>query len=633
MARGWNFPSNNYGESAGFGEAGIETFKGSLFSSLAREICQNSLDARLDNSKPVKIEIILSEVSKNKIPGINELKKALNSCREYSEKANAIKFFENAVDICNSDTVRVLRISDYNTTGLTGSSAVKSSPWLDLVKSSGVSNKGGDQGGSFGIGKKAPFACSDLRTVFYNTLDKYGEKAYQGVARLISFPTLNLSNGESELTQGNGYYGELQHNSAIKELIHIDEYVRTEVGTDVFILGFINHSEWETEVIKSVIDGYLISILHNQLEVVVNNTVINSETLKDLIDEYQKDIPLAHNYYQVLTSEKTVCIVEDFQGLGELELRILIEKDFKRKVLMARNSGMKILDKQNISSAIQFAGVCILKDKDLNEYFREMENPQHNDWEPDRYSDDEILKKEAKKRKQALFKFVKDKVLEVGRTTVSDEMDAVGAGEFVPDIDVTSGEDVNKIESISNEIKDYTPIKKIENLKIERGSQVVEDNDVESDELTLGGIQEDGDLPTPEYNHNNGSQGENAGENVDGHGNYTDDGNIKMPKTIAVKPLKLRVFLCNAEEKMYKLSFTPDRSAKNAYVEISIAGEQSNLNVEILEAKLPNNCPIVHNKNRILIGDIEANKPFSVMYSIKYNELCSMGVVVYGYKI
>lgn len=633
MSIGWNFPSNNYGESAGFGEAGIETFKGSLFSSLAREICQNSLDARLDNSKPVKIEIMLSDVCKDKIHGINELKTALNSCREYSEKANAIKFFENAIEICDSDTVRVLRISDYNTTGLTGSSAAKSSPWLDLVKSSGVSNKGGDQGGSFGIGKKAPFACSDLRTVFYNTLDKNGEKAYQGVARLISFPKVNLLNGESELTQGNGYYGELPHNLAIKELIQIDEYIRTEVGTDVFILGFINHSEWETEVVKSIIDGYLISILDNQLEVVVNDTIINNETLENLVEKYKKDIPLAHNYYQVLTSEKTVRIVEDFQGLGELDLRILIEKDFKRKVLMARNSGMKILDKNNISSSIQFAGVCILKDKKLNEYFREMENPQHNDWEPDRYSDDEKLKKEATKIKKALFKFVKDKVLEIGRATVTDEMDAVGAGEFVPDLDTTSGDDGNKAESINNEIKDYTPIKKIENLKIERGSQVVEDNDVESDELTNGGIQEDGELPTPEYKHNNGSKGDNSCGNADGQGTYTENGNIKIPKTIAVKPLKLRVFLCNAEEKMYKLSFTPDRSAKNAYIEISIAGEQRNLDVEITEARLPNNCPIIHRKNRILVGDIEANKPFSVMYSIKYNELCSMGVIVYGYKI
>lgn len=44
MQIGWNFPSNNYGQLTGIGEAGIETFKGAPYSSLAREICQNSLD-------------------------------------------------------------------------------------------------------------------------------------------------------------------------------------------------------------------------------------------------------------------------------------------------------------------------------------------------------------------------------------------------------------------------------------------------------------------------------------------------------------------------------------------------------------------------------------------------------------
>lgn len=48
MSIDWNFPGNNFGTLSGIGEAGIETFKGSPCRSLAREICQNSLDARLD---------------------------------------------------------------------------------------------------------------------------------------------------------------------------------------------------------------------------------------------------------------------------------------------------------------------------------------------------------------------------------------------------------------------------------------------------------------------------------------------------------------------------------------------------------------------------------------------------------
>ena len=55
----WNFPGNNDGKISGISEAGIETFRGDLLKSLAKEICQNSLDAVLDSKKRVLIEFKL----------------------------------------------------------------------------------------------------------------------------------------------------------------------------------------------------------------------------------------------------------------------------------------------------------------------------------------------------------------------------------------------------------------------------------------------------------------------------------------------------------------------------------------------------------------------------------------------
>ena len=65
-----------------------------------------------------------------------------------------------------------------------GSDEEYNSPWCNLTKSQGASDKSGSNGGSFGIGKFAPYACSAFRTVFYSTLDRDGISAYQGVARL-----------------------------------------------------------------------------------------------------------------------------------------------------------------------------------------------------------------------------------------------------------------------------------------------------------------------------------------------------------------------------------------------------------------------------------------------------------------
>lgn len=43
----WNFPSNNHGKVKGISDSGVETFQGTPLKSLAREICQNSLDAAI----------------------------------------------------------------------------------------------------------------------------------------------------------------------------------------------------------------------------------------------------------------------------------------------------------------------------------------------------------------------------------------------------------------------------------------------------------------------------------------------------------------------------------------------------------------------------------------------------------
>lgn len=84
----WNFPSNNYGEVNGIGEAGIETFKGSPYESLAREICQNSLDARAYSEKPVIVEFSESEICFRDIPDFQKLNQALELCRVFWKKQN-----------------------------------------------------------------------------------------------------------------------------------------------------------------------------------------------------------------------------------------------------------------------------------------------------------------------------------------------------------------------------------------------------------------------------------------------------------------------------------------------------------------------------------------------------------------
>jgi hypothetical protein len=84
----------------------------------------------------------------------------------------------------------VLEISDQNTTGLIGPTTDSTSVFAALVKGDGVTNKlDVTSAGSFGIGKNAAYAVSDLQTVIYSTCYCLkGEKKFaaQGRLRLIS---------------------------------------------------------------------------------------------------------------------------------------------------------------------------------------------------------------------------------------------------------------------------------------------------------------------------------------------------------------------------------------------------------------------------------------------------------------
>ena len=116
----WNFPESNYAQRFGISEAGIETFRGSLFGSLAKEICQNSLDARTNHNEPVTVEFSKFEIDTHKIPGFDSLNIALNKCLNTDSDKKARTFFENACSRMAHQTTTILRVSDFNTTGLIG---------------------------------------------------------------------------------------------------------------------------------------------------------------------------------------------------------------------------------------------------------------------------------------------------------------------------------------------------------------------------------------------------------------------------------------------------------------------------------------------------------------------------------
>lgn len=130
----WNFPGNQDGQVKGVADAGIENFNGTELSSLARENCQNSLDAALDDNAPdVLVEFERYLMSTNQIPGIVEYRNILKKCKTFWDRSKSEKaklFLKDAIKEAEKENTFVLRISDYHTTGLSDPYAQSDDPLI-----------------------------------------------------------------------------------------------------------------------------------------------------------------------------------------------------------------------------------------------------------------------------------------------------------------------------------------------------------------------------------------------------------------------------------------------------------------------------------------------------------------------
>lgn len=649
MANSWIFPSNNYGTVTGIGEASIETFKGSPYRSLAREICQNSMDARFDKNKPVVIEFSSFSIENIEIPDYSTLKNSINLCLEFwTEQKNkkTIDFFKKAKKVIESNSVNVLRISDYNTTGLLGSDKEYNTPWHNLVKAAGVSDKEGASGGSFGIGKAAPFVCSDIRTLFYATKDINGLSAFQGIAKLVSFRERGLFKDGDSITTGTGYYSADRKNNPLRVCCSIDpNYTREDYGTDIFVLGFRKNDDWKSEIINSLLEDFLIAIFNNELVVVIDGMEINANNLSEIIECFKDTAQIAYNYYQVLTDKKAVKIKHEFTGLGAIELYILINQGLHRKVMRCRRNGMKIFDKANISGTIQFAGICVLKDDKINEYFRDMENPQHNAWEPERHSTDS--KSKAKSNISMLYRFVKESVLDIGKKTTVDEIDVEGMGEYFADFDTMPTENSGKEETVSTHTSNIE-INILKTDKEKMGYEAILDGSAEyPEEINREEFAKDyGDMVSKDdYDDEKNSshietdfgkaEGDTSGTSGVGTNafsvNYGDFSN--EDRVINIGTMSVRLFVSDSVKGEYTLIFEPRKTAGKGYLQINISGEQKNVKVSINNAiDSLNNKILQCRENKIFIENIKQNKKNKIIFQIEYTEECSLEVNLYGYQ-
>lgn len=628
----WNFPSNNYGQILGIADSGIETFKDTPIKSLAREICQNSLDAALDNNEPTRIEFKAFEIDPRQIPDYTNLEDALKRALDFwsqqqSDKAKT--FFKKALEVIHKPAITCLRISDFNTSGLVGSREEYNSPWCNLTKSSGASDKSGSNGGSFGIGKFAPYACSALRTVFYSTIDKDDVCASQGVSRLTSF-----KNKKNEITQGTGFYGNDKNSPMYKQYSLDPAYSRNaeNSGTDIYITAFTGDKGWQHQMVASVLDGFLYAIYNGTLVVDVDGIIISKDTLADLMISHKEYFnEHADEYYQALTDEKLARtfikeLTDDPEVIGKLTLRLIIMPSFSRRVAMIRQTGMKIKDKGNINGLIPFAGTLFIEGDAINSYLRSLENPQHIEWEVERAEN----KSKANRLLKTLLHFIKASLDEMKNDESEEAIDPT-VGEYLSASDFEQSPNQERAEILQDSIKD---------IKIRVTEVAPKPSDASTGEAGRTLIDDDDgdvfitDLPGE---GGSGSQGQ-EGHGGNGGGNNPGDGGGDIPvehrkKLSAISAVSVRNMVRNKTTGEYTIVFIPTSSATDGILEVFMSAESQNYEATIVAASC-SECPdLKFEKNRINNLTFTEKKAIRINIQFDYHDYCSLEVKAYGNQV
>ena len=640
MDNTWRFPDNNYTNEYGLDTSDMETFRRDPVSSLAREICQNSIDAPY-GEKPVKVQFELFEVDRDSIPNVEELANEIEACYSYKKdspkEGKALRALRKSI---SQERIKCLRISDFNTAGVEGAVGNKrGTPFYNLTKGSGVSDKIGTSGGSKGIGKFASFVVSTTNTVFYSTKAKDDSDAYIGISKLRSRP---IDDDDPDLlTMGIGYFGSNKKNYPILQEWNLDPNFRrseNQFGTDVYIIGFNDAKGWQSDIIAKVLDSFMVAVMRGELEVTVGDKIINDSTVKEIIfdetfqnERTKTEIKGIRAQYELLMGGESVS-VQELQIDDRNKVTVFVkqytaqeEANATKQCIMVRYPYMKITH-ITTGAFIPFSALCIIDDNELNTKLRAIENPQHTDWEIKRLNEFPIEKKETRIIKKALETKVKEYINTVLRQSSGDSTDVEGAGEYLP-----SQEDLGSSEGsdTTSDQVNVTPVAvvKTQNPKTAKTGEEGEGYDFSTGEFGEGG--EEGRKPKKKKKKSDPNP-EPKGEPKDDP--KTNGGTDPILKKVPLSGMRYRTVVTNKTNGEYDCIFTSKHTEDNCEFAIRMCGESSDkYPISIINASIDGNeCEIQDGK---IIGiKIENGITYKISYRVNSSEMFASEVILNAYR-
>jgi len=482
--------------------------------------------------------------------------------------------------------------------------------------------------GSYGIGKAAPFVSSTYQTVFYRTYDIDENRAALGVSRLMAHRIAvgTLLPGEDPIRRSVGYYGEDANKKPVRSMSALDKiYERTEHGTDLFIPGFCystSDEEWVRAILLEVVENFLYSIYSEKLEVVVESRKLTKTTLPMILSMLGAKAKNASMFYEVIRRDnKNVIEIErPFYALGNLRLRLLYDNDLCKKVLVVRNSGMKISQIPSLPRGISYVGFFELQGDKLNEFFRTMENPKHNAWEPSRHNDPKLARK------------YKDEIEDWVRTVINEKLIEISGEESIIDIGDCFNYKENSPEQKPDERKTETLVDTVKNI------DVIEDEPEERSKFKvrdLGGIIGQSNTPNRRgkiddtgsskgHRARTGSSKGGAPTGRSGHEDQSGPDRIYSGK----REVYVSARIISQGNGVNRLIYTAEDNIDTGEMEIVTKGENGKtLQLYVLEASGENVKAV---NGHIVISKVSADTKQTVEFKIAGKRNYAMGVKAYG---
>ena len=397
----WHFAPQEGGREDGPNDAMMQNFRGKPYSALVREAVQNSLDAVLDTSQPVRVEITFSSLNARNFTNFFNLREHIIECRDYfSWQEKAVALYDSMAECFSKDLrgskIGYIKVSDFNTKGMEYDPNSSQSHFYAFARAAGVSSKVDQQsGGSFGFGKSAYFQLSPIGTIFISSLTHTGLHAFEGVSWLCS----HRFNGVK--VSSVGYYDNNQ-GQPITDIEHIPaRFRRDESGTSFYILGFKESLKQQAteEMIDEALKSFWYAIYSNHLIIKIGEHEITADNLDrymlerfpDEIDNsakggYLKPRPYYLAVREAGVSHKAKAFTENLPILGECTLYLIKSDTPKDKIIYMRRPLMLVYGKRTQTSYGVF-GTFVCANPVGDKILQSLENPAHDEWKTTNWRD------------------------------------------------------------------------------------------------------------------------------------------------------------------------------------------------------------------------------------------------------